>query len=134
LLEPYLRSSAIVLSDSSRPRVLTSEFQADSSRRHKSPFLAWFLSWLVPGGGQGYNGQWAKAAAFFVPAAVGFALAVSNDGFSCSGDCTSRDVGLVILAAASIGSQIEAPLAASSINRRARQQSQIGLTLAKIWF
>jgi hypothetical protein len=56
--------------DSSLPRVTLPPIQADSGRRHKSPVLAWFLSWLVPGGGQGYNGQWVKAAGFFVPAAV----------------------------------------------------------------
>jgi hypothetical protein len=95
--------------------------QADSAQRHKSPVLAWFLSWLVPGGGQGYNGQWTKAAAFLIPAAIGFGIAAANDGFSCTGDCGTRDVGLAILVAASIGSQIEAPIAASKINREARR-------------
>jgi hypothetical protein len=123
--------------DSSSPRRFTFHpLQVEAKPRHKSPVLAWFLSWLVPGGGQGYNGQWTKAAAFFVPAAVGFGLAASGDGFSCSGDCGTRDVGLVILAAASIGSQIEAPIAASKINREARKASpsQVGLTLARISF
>jgi hypothetical protein len=108
----------------------------DSSRRHKSPVLAWFLSWLIPGGGQGYNGQWTKAVAFFVPAAVGLGLAASDDGFSCSGDCGTRDAGLVILAAASIGSQIEAPIAASKINREGRQRAslQVRLTVASFSF
>ena len=91
--------------------------------RHKSPVLAWFLSWLVPGGGQAYNGQWTKAAGFFGAAAAGFALVVANDGFNCTNDCGTRDLGLVVLAISSIGSQIEAPFAASSINREARETS-----------
>ena len=104
--------------------------------RHKSPFLAWFLSWLVPGGGQGYNGQWGKAAAFFVPAAAGFAVVAASDGFSCTEDCGTRDVGLVIMVAASVGSQIEAPIAASKINREARKArgTQVSLTMARVRF
>ena len=110
--------------------------QADSARRHKSPVLAWFLSWLVPGGGQGYNGQWTKAAVFFVPAAIGFGLAASNEGFSCTGDCGTRDLGLGMLVVASIGSQIEAPIAASKINREARTKvtPQVSLNFASIRF
>lgn len=97
--------------------------QPTAERRHKSPVLAWFLSWLVPGGGQAYNGQWTKAAVFFGSAAAGFALVASNDGFNCSNDCGTRDAGLVVLAISSIGSQIEAPIAASKINREARRTS-----------
>jgi hypothetical protein len=134
-----LPSAALKLSvpDSSPRHLLAFQpVQADPSRHHKSPVLAWFLSWLVPGGGQGYNGQWSKAAAFFVPAAVGFGLAASNDGFSCSDECGTRDVGLVILAAASIGSQIDAPITASRINRDARQRAspQVSLAIASIGF
>ena len=55
---------------------ITGRLSRDPADR-KSPFLAWFLSWLVPGGGQGYNGQWGKAAGFFGVAAVGFGIVVS---------------------------------------------------------
>jgi hypothetical protein len=127
-------SQADVVQDSSLTPRLVLPGPQKAETRHKSPVLAWFLSWLIPGGGQGYNGQWGKAAAFFVPAAVGFTLAVSNDGFSCSQDCGTRDLGLVILAVASIGSQVEAPIAASKINREARKASQVGLTVARINF
>jgi hypothetical protein len=130
-------AAGIILHDSSLPRPLTlPQMQADSSRRHKSPVLAWFLSWLVPGGGQGYNGQWTKAALFFVPAAVGFGLVASNDGFSCTGDCGTRDAGLALLLVSSIGSQIEAPIAASKINREARKTapSKVTLTIARLSF
>jgi hypothetical protein len=129
--------ASITSQDSSRPRLATlPPIQADSGRRHKSPVLAWFLSWLVPGGGQGYNGQWGKAGLFFVPAVVGVALAASNDGFSCSGDCGTRDVGLALLVVSSVASQIEAPIAASKINREARKtaSSQVTLTIATLSF
>ena len=134
-----LQSSVVGISprDSSPTHLLTlPPIQADSSGRHKSPVLAWFLSWLVPGGGQGYNGQWVKAAAFFVPAAVGFGLVASNDGFNCSGDCGTRDAGLVLMLVSSLGSQIEAPIAAGKINREARKTSlsQVKLTVATISF
>jgi hypothetical protein len=93
----------------------------DATRRHKSPALAWFLSWLVPGGGQGYNGQWGKAAAFFGAAVVGLALVSSSHcGLTFSTNCGSRDAGLEVLVVSSIGSQIEAPIAASAINRKGR--------------
>lgn len=134
---PQWLKASIVPQDSSLPRILPfSEADTASTPRHKSPFLAWFLSWLVPGGGQGYNGQWGKAAAFFVPAAVGFGLVVANDGFSCNTDCGTRDVGLVVLAVSSVASQIEAPIAASKINREARKTSpsQVGLIIASIDF
>jgi hypothetical protein len=109
---------------------------AAAEGRHKSPVLAWFLSWIVPGGGQAYNGQWGKAAGFFIPALAGFALVVSSDGFSCSDSCGTRDAGLVVLAVSSIGSQIEAPIAASKINRQSRKTSspQVGLIIARIGF
>jgi uncharacterized protein DUF5683 len=118
------------------PLLAVQAAQADSARRHKSPVLAWFLSWLVPGGGQAYNGQWTKAAAFFGAAAAGFALVVSNDGFNCTNDCGTRDAGLVVLAISSIGSQIEAPIAASSINREAKKRpaTQVSLSLMRVHF
>ncbi len=134
---PRWLEGSIVLQDTSLPRMLPFALtDTADTRRHKSPFLAWFLSWVVPGGGQGYNGQWGKAAAFFVPAAVGFGLVVANDGFSCDTDCGTRDAGLVVLAVSSIASQIEAPIAASKINREARKTSpsQVGLTIASIAF
>jgi hypothetical protein len=61
---------------------------------------------------------------------------VANDGFSCSADCGTRDAGLVILLVSSLGSQIEAPIAASKINREARKTalSQVRLTVATVSF
>ena len=125
---PELSAASVSLSDSSSPRHFTFQpIQAEAQPRHKSPFLAWFLSWAVPGGGQAYNGQWGKAALFFVPAAIGTGIVVSQSGFSCTADCGTRDAGLVILAAAAIGSQVEAPISASRINREARRVAASGV-------
>ena len=130
-------SVTAVSADSVLPRLARiTPPQTAVEARHKSPVLAWFLSWLVPGGGQGYNGQWGKAAGFFIAAAAGFALVLSTDGFSCSGSCGTRDAGLVVLAISSIGSQIEAPIAASNINRQSRKTSppQVGVIIGRIGF
>jgi hypothetical protein len=136
LTAPQSSATALSMPDSTLLRLSFPRPQETAETRHKSPVLAWFLSWLVPGGGQGYNGQWGKAAAFFIPAAVGFTLVVSNDGFDCTEDCGARDLGLGILIVSSIGSQIEAPFAASKINREAKKASasQVNLTLAGIRF
>jgi hypothetical protein len=49
-----LETILVLSQDSSSPRRLTFQpLQVDSPTRHKSPALAWLLSWLVPGGGQG---------------------------------------------------------------------------------
>ncbi len=87
------------------------------SVRHKSPLLAWFLSFLVPGGGQGYNGQWGKAAAFFGGAVTGVVVANQETCNSLS-FCTGP--GIWLLVASSVGSQIDAPISAATINKKAQ--------------
>jgi hypothetical protein len=106
----------------------------ESVARHKSPFLAWFLSWLVPGGGQGYNGQWAKAGLFFGGAVTGVVLVASNGGIPCDGGAC--DAGLALAVVSSLGSQIEAPITAAKINRQARETAaaRVTLTLGAIRF
>ena len=102
--------------------------------RHKSPFLAWFLSFLVPGGGQGYNGQWGKAAAFFGGAALGVVIANQE---TCNSFSFCAGPGFWLLAASSVGSQIDAPISASAINRRASREAfrvPQTITIARIYF
>jgi hypothetical protein len=131
------QSEGIILSkDSSSPQPVSfSMRQAPSRVQHKSPFLAWFLSFLVPGGGQGYNGQWGKAAAFFGGAVVGLVVANQEtcDSFSfCSGP------GFWLFVASSVGSQIDAPITAAAINKRAKEEAfrlpQTALIVATIHF
>ena len=103
--------------------------------RHKSPFLAWFLSFLVPGGGQGYNGQWGKAAAFFGGAVVGVVVA-NQETCNSSSICTGP--GFWLLLASSVGSQIDAPITAAAINRKAKGEAlwlpRTTVTVARIYF
>lgn len=118
----------------SSPRRVSVPVLTPAGPGHKSPFLAWFLSWMMPGGGQAYNGQWGKSAIFFGGAVAGLSLAIANDGFDCSGDCSGRDAGLVVLLAASLGSQIDAPISASRINRKARESGALQVGLVRLQF
>ena len=109
--------------------------QSPGGVRHKSPFLAWFLSALVPGGGQGYNGQWGKAAVFFGVAVVGAVVAIPETCKSYS-LCTGPWFWLTV--ASSVGSQIDAPITSAAINRRAKGEAlwlpRTTLTIATIYF
>ena len=89
--------------------------------KQKSPALAWFLSFLIAGGGQAYNGQWGKGAAFFGSSVLGFAL-LSSGAADCIDDdtCGTATAGAVIWLGSWIASQIDAPVSASAINRRIR--------------
>jgi hypothetical protein len=91
--------------------------QSPAAARHKSPFLAWFLSFLVPGAGQGYNDQWGKAAAFFGGAVAGVVIA-NHEECNSFGPCTGA--GFWLLVASSVGSQIDAPVSAAAINKAAK--------------
>jgi hypothetical protein len=108
--------------------------QSPGGVRHKSPFLAWFLSFLVPGGGQGYNGQWGKAAAFFGVAVVGVFVESQEtcNSFFCTGP------GFWLYAASSVGSQIDAPISSAAMNRRATGEAvrlpRTTLTIATFYF
>lgn len=91
---------------------------------HKEPALAFVLSLLITGAGQGYNGEWGKAVVMFGGAVVGLDLIVKsyNDcgGFylsSCSSS-SSASIGAVLLVGSVLWSVIDAPIAASNINKR----------------
>jgi len=106
---------------------------------HKSPALAWALSLLVPGGGQGYNGQWGKGAIFFGVVAVGMGIYVQNGGGNCivgqGENCGAASAGAFLAVGGWIGSQIDAPLTAAAINRRTGGAArQATLTVARIRF
>jgi hypothetical protein len=94
------------------------------------------LSWFITGGGQAYNEQYVKGAVFFGGAVIGIAMFVSNDGFQCTGDCTTNNVGLGIWVASSLGSQIDAPISATRINKKAKERQASGqqVTLLRLRF
>ena len=117
-LAPRLPEGGIILHDAMGSRNLIPLFShAPASASHKSPFLAWFLSIVIPGAGQGYNGQWGKAAAFFGAAVVGLA---ASDPF-CGNDCGGEHyLGGALLTASWVASQIDAPITAARINKTAQ--------------
>jgi hypothetical protein len=89
---------------------------------HKEPALSFVLSLLIVGGGQGYNGQWGKAAVMFGGAVIGADLFLSN--YECYGyyGCnynSTASIGALLLVGNILWSVIDAPIAASGINRRA---------------
>ena len=112
----------------------------------KSPPLSWLLSFVVPGGGQIYNGDVAIGVGIMAMAGTGAALYFTSDPEECEvkDECqTKRTVGAVIMAAAWLGSQIQAPLKANAINREVRSRVSwrlwpephpLGVTLARVDF
>jgi hypothetical protein len=109
----------------------------------KSPTAAWGLSFLYPGLGQAYNGDWRRAVGFGVPASIGWAL-YWNSWEDCVVNhthCAARNVSSAIILAAWVGAQIDAPLRASAINRARGVSLEVGpaphplgLSLARISF
>ncbi len=90
-----------------------------SQASKKSPALAFLLSFLIVGAGQGYNGQWSKGVVMFANELISvgvFAVGVyaCDHGSSC-GILLAGFVGMVGFA---LWSWIDAPVSASKINRR----------------
>jgi hypothetical protein len=83
--------------------------------RRKSPFLAWFLSWLYPGIGQFYNGQAGKGIAMTAVATGGFGLCIAAVQKE---DDNLGAIGALVLTGVALWSMIDAPVSAGKINRR----------------
>ena len=94
----------------------TAEAQSES---RKSPWVAGGLSFVIPGTGQFYTGQWAKAGLMLGGAAVSVGLmlswAVCNDQ---SNDCPQGAIGAVGYFGIWLWSIIDASRTANAINRR----------------
>jgi hypothetical protein len=87
----------------------------------KSPGLAFLLSFLITGAGQGYNGQWGKGLLMFGGAVASIAVynaGTETDDCVLNDECSQRDAGLAALAVFWLWSVIDAPISASAINRR----------------
>ena len=89
-----------------------------SQASRKSPGLAFLLSFLIVGAGQGYNGQWGKGAGMFIGelASFGVLVAGASDCFIVSG-CGVSVAGFVGMVGFALWSWIDAPISASKINR-----------------
>lgn len=91
----------------------------------KEPVLAFALSFLIPGGGQFYNGEGAKGGIMLGVASLGAILLIANiheelttwdshDDFDNEG---LAFLGVTMVLGSAIWSMIDAPISASRINR-----------------
>ena len=95
------------------------ETNEQTAEAPKSPGGAFALSLMIPGAGQAHNGQWGKGALMLGGGLVslGAAIAGSNECDS-SDDCALFTAGLVGMVGFWVWSMIDAPVSASSINRK----------------
>lgn len=85
----------------------------------KSAVGAFGLSMMIPGAGQAHNGQWGKGALMLGGGLVSLGVAIAGaDECDSSGDCSLLTAGVVGLVGFWVWSMIDAPVSASSINRR----------------
>ncbi len=91
-----------------------------SQASKKSPGLAFLLSFLIVGAGQGYNGQWSKGVGMFAGELVsaGVFAAGIDDCAEGVGDCGVTIAGFIGMVGFWLWSWIDAPISASAINRR----------------
>lgn len=124
------------------PFVVQGQERARPPKR-KDPAGAWLLSFLYPGLGQASNRDWGRAVAFAGSASLGWGLYWSSweDCDVNHTKCSIRNASRVIILAAWIGAQIDAPRRASAINRKrglslevGPAPNSIGLSLARISF
>ena len=90
-------------------------------RSVKSPGTAAALSALIVGAGQGYNGEWGKAAGFFGGAVVlgGAAIEAANsDACSREDDCAAAGAYVLGWIAVAVWSIVDAHKSAKAINER----------------
>jgi len=97
-------------------------------QKRKSPEAAWGLSFVYPGLGQAYNGDWGRAVGFGVPASIGWGLYWSSweDCVVNHTNCMTRNVSAAIILTAWIGAQIDAPRRAFAINRERSMSLEVG--------
>lgn len=90
-----------------------------SQASKKSPALAFLLSFLIVGAGQGYNGQWGKGVGMFAGELVSVGVFAAGIDDCASGDnCGVSLAGFVGMVGFALWSWIDAPISASKINRR----------------
>src|SRR5687767_7574239 len=97
-------------------------------QKRKTPVVAWGFSFLYPGLGQAYNGDWGRAVGFGVPASIGWGLYWSSweDCVVNHSNCATRNVSAGIILAAWIGAQNDAPRRAIAINRERNLSLEVG--------
>lgn len=96
---------------------------------YKSPWLAFGLSYLIPGLGQLYNGEIGKGLLFASVTILGFGVGVLPGIGQKSGSewPLSSYLGFGIAGATYLWSIIDAPISANKINERIKQQRRINV-------
>ncbi len=101
------------------PTTDTITVEAATAEAPKSPGGAFALSLMIPGAGQAHNGQWGKGALMLGGGLVSVGAAVAgSDECDSSDDCALFTAGLIGMIGFWVWSMIDAPVSASSINRR----------------
>ena len=97
---------------------------------YKDPALSGLLSFMYPGAGQAYNGQYLKAVGVFVETAVGYGLIASaldgdddSDDFIAEGKGGRFALGVTLVTLGYGGGIIEAVLTSKEINARLMRQA-----------
>ena len=94
----------------------------------KSVGAAIALSLLLPGAGQGYNGQWGKAGGFFLVAVLSYgAIGAALDSDDCvfNGECGSAGGLALVFLGNYVWSVVDAGVSASKINAQAQRSVSI---------
>ena len=95
--------------------------QSMNGREVKSPGGAFLLSFLVPGAGQAYNGQYVKAGVQFLITTVGTLWLIDTweDCWEYDQFCVDWGIAAVLGFGGRFWSWVDAPASANAINRRA---------------
>ena len=102
--------------------------------KRKKPGIAIVLSIFLTGGGQYYNEQYMKGAAFTITTYSGALLMIANADLGLGDGCvdcneTLGGVGALMFLGGFLWSIIDAPISANRINRR-NQQSAVGFDIS----
>ena len=94
----------------------TADASASSVAAAKNPWVAFALSFTIPGAGQFYNGEPKKAVAMLAGMIGGLAFTTASQ--TDDDELNARmGVGILVMAGCSLWSMIDAPLSAERINK-----------------
>jgi len=111
------REAAVVAAQP--PTAAPGQPRAQITTGRKSPGVAFLLSFLIVGAGQGYNGQWGKA--FLMAGGAVASVAIASSGAQDCADydeCGRMAAGVIGALGFALWSWIDAPISASAINTR----------------
>lgn len=115
-----MKTSNMSLDNFGELNYLSSNFSLNSVQKpsYKSPWVAFFLSYVIPGCGQIYNGEIIKGLLFTGTFVLGAAIALLPAIGATSGSewPTSSYIGVGIAGIAYVWQLIDAPISASRIN------------------